>query len=153
MSTPKDPELFLRLKQQIDEGYMPTPLGETLGMRFISLEIGRVVVDLPVTQKVLNSMNYLHGGAMAALADTTMGFAAFTVLERGEATTTMEFKINFLRPVFEGTVRCTATVLKGGQTAKVIESETVDEQGRLICKAIGTWIRLQGDQTKGRSHG
>jgi acyl-coenzyme A thioesterase PaaI-like protein len=88
---PQNPALFHKLKAQIEQGYMPTPLGDTLGMRFVSLEIGKVVVDLPVSAKVLNSMNYLHGGSMAALADTTMGFAAFTVLEEGEATTTMEF--------------------------------------------------------------
>lgn len=141
-----------KLKQLIAEGTTPSPLGETLGFRFLEIAEGTVTIEMTVQEHVLNSMNYLHGGAIAALADTAMGFAAITMLQAGETTTTTEFKINFVRPVFDGAIQCKATVLKHGRVLTLIECEVFDDRRKLIAQALGTCMTLRGEAAKDRSH-
>jgi uncharacterized protein (TIGR00369 family) len=130
----------------------PTPLGETLGLRFLEVSSGDVRIEMPVEPPVLNSMGYLHGGALSALADTAMGFAAFTQLEAGEASTTVEFKINFLRPVFSGVVQARSRVIRRGQHLIVVDCDIRDGQERLVAQSLGTHMILRGEHKEGRQH-
>lgn len=149
---PESYPLFDKLRAQIAQGFGPSPLGEHLGFQFVDLQVGQVTIKLPITPPVLNSMGYLHGGTMAALADTALGFAAFTMLQEGESTTTAEFKINFVRPVFSGTITCIGRVLKHGRQQTLLEAEMFNEEGKLVAKALGTTWTLRGEATQNRRH-
>jgi uncharacterized protein (TIGR00369 family) len=81
----------------------------------------------------------LHGGALMALADSCGGTCAFLNLPEGAvATTTIESKTNFLRPVREGAVTATTRPLHRGRTLLVLETEIAGEDGALVAKVTQT---------------
>jgi 1,4-dihydroxy-2-naphthoyl-CoA hydrolase len=81
----------------------------------------------------------MHGGALMALADGLGGTCAFFNLPEGAiGTATIESKTNFLRAVREGAVTATTRPLHRGRTMIVIETEIVDDDGRLVAKVTQT---------------
>jgi uncharacterized protein (TIGR00369 family) len=97
-----------------------------------------------------NPMGTLHGGVLCDVADAAMGMAFFTTCAEGESFTTLELKINFLRPFWTGTLLAHGRVVQRGQTVGMTECDVVDEAGRLIAKATSTVMALRGDAAQGR---
>jgi len=95
-------------------------------------------------------MGTLHGGVLCALADTAMGVAFFTVLEEGESLTTLELKINYLKPVWKGKLTASAKVVKRGKITGLVECDILDENNHLIARASSTYMAISGDQAANR---
>jgi uncharacterized protein (TIGR00369 family) len=100
-----------------------------------------------------NVMGTLHGGALATLADTAMGFAFATTLAGDESFATLEMKVSFIRPVWVSTLTARATVVHRGKTTGLVECHVRDERDRLIGHATSTCLVLSGAQAKGRALG
>ena len=79
-----------------------------------------------------------------------MGMAYYSTLEEGESFTTLELKINFLRPFWTGRLVARGSVVSGGRTVGMTECVIEDDQGRLIAKASSTCLTLRGDAAAGR---
>ena len=79
-----------------------------------------------------------------------MGMAYASTLEEGETFTTLELKINFLKPVLTGKLVATGRVVKGGQTVGLVECDVVDDKDRLVARATSTCMTLRGDEARGR---
>jgi uncharacterized protein (TIGR00369 family) len=92
----------------------------------------------------------LHGGAVCDLADAAMGMAYASELERGESFTTLELKINFMKPVWRSHLRAEGKVVKRGRTVGLVECDVLDEKGSLVARASSTCMTLRGDAAKGR---
>jgi uncharacterized protein (TIGR00369 family) len=90
------------------------------------------------------------GGVLCDIADAAMGMAYAGTLNEGETFTTLELKINFLRPVWTAHLRATAIVVHRGRTVGLAECDVTDEQQRLIARATSTCMRLRGEQAKDR---
>lgn len=129
----------------------PPPIAKLIGMEIESVERGRAVTTLHATARHANPMGTLHGGILADLADAAMGMAYASTLAEGEAFTTLELKINFLRPVWDAHLTATGTVKQGGRTVGLVECDVVDEEGRLIAHASSTCMTLRGGKATGRS--
>jgi acyl-CoA thioesterase len=99
---------------------------------------GRCRASFKVAAEHLNPNRVAHGGTLYTMADTAMGAAIHSVLERGLSCVTIEIKMNYLKPVREGNVICTAKVLQCGKRIAVVEAE-VKNQGALVAKALGTF--------------
>jgi uncharacterized protein (TIGR00369 family) len=95
-------------------------------------------------------MGTLHGGILCDLADAAMGMAFFTTLEEGESFTTLELKINYLRPFWTGTLLAYGKVVSRGKTIGLTECRIVDDQDRLIAHATSTCMALRGGMAQGR---
>jgi len=95
-------------------------------------------------------MGTLHGGVLCDIADVAMGLAYGAMLEEGETFTTLELKINFLRPVRSARLRADGIVVQKGKTVGLAECSVTDERGRLIAKATSTCLTLRGEQARGR---
>jgi uncharacterized protein (TIGR00369 family) len=95
-------------------------------------------------------MGTVQGGIFCALADAAMGFAFFSTLADGESFTTVELKINYLRPFWAGTLLANGWVVSRGKTVGMTECDVVDEQERLIAKATSTCLALRGEAAQGR---
>lgn len=81
----------------------------------------------------------LHGGALMALADNCGGICAYLNLPEGaQGTATIESKTNFLRAVRGGGVTATTRPLHGGRRLMVLETELVDDDGKLAAKVTQT---------------
>jgi uncharacterized protein (TIGR00369 family) len=97
-----------------------------------------------------NPMGTLHGGILCDLADGAMGMAFFTTCAEGESFTTLELKINFLRPFWTGTLLAHGWVVQRGRTVGMTECDVVDDNDRLIAKATSTVMALRGEAAAGR---
>jgi len=85
-----------------------------------------------------NGTGVAHGGALFTLADTAMGAALYSSLDEGEICATIEIKIGYFKPVFEGTLVCNATVLNKGKSIASLEA-TIHNGDQLVSKASGTF--------------
>jgi uncharacterized protein (TIGR00369 family) len=95
-------------------------------------------------------MGTLHGGVLCDIADAAMGMAYAATLEDDESFTTLELKINFLRPVWRSRLVADGVVVQRGRTVGLTECSITDEKGRLIAKATSTCLTLRGAQASGR---
>ena len=121
------------------------PYVRLLRMRFIAVSDGSATFEMPATTELYNPNNVVHGGALASLADSAMGFAVFSTLLPGENFTTAELHVNFLKAVTadSGMLRSIGRVVHRGQQIAVAEAEIVDQQNQLIARASSTNVVLQ----------
>src|SRR5205809_415553 len=123
----------------------PPPYVRLLNMRFIAVSDGSATFEMPASVDLYNPNNVVHGGALASLADSAMGFAVFSTLAPGENFTTAELHLNFLKPVSadSGMLRSIGRVVHRGQQLAVAEAEVLDQQNQLIARASSTNVILQ----------
>jgi uncharacterized protein (TIGR00369 family) len=146
-----DKTTFLRHAERMIAGDVPPPAVATLiGFRLVSIEPGRAQFALDADKRHHNPMGTLHGGILCDIADAAMGLAYGSTLEEGETFTTLELKINFLRPVKSARLLAEGVVAQRGKTVGMAECSVTDERGRLIAKATSTCLTLRGDQARGR---
>ena len=107
-------------------------------------------MELAADARHANPMGTLHGGILCDIADAAMGMAYATTLAEGESFTTLELKINFLKPFWTGKLVATGRIVKGGHTVGLVECDVVDDQQRLVARASSTCMTLRGDDARGR---
>jgi len=79
-----------------------------------------------------------------------MGIAWASELEHGETFTTLELKINFMKPVWRGHLLAEGKVVKRGRTVGLVECDVFDEKGSLVARASSTCMTLRAEMAKGR---
>ncbi len=137
------------MRRQGPSGFAP-PIAQLLGMRAVAFDEGSAVLEIDVDKRHANPMGTLHGGVLCDLADLAMGVACYSTLEPGESFTTLELKINFLKPIWNGRLTAHAQVKKGGRTTAMLECEIHDDKGSLVAFATSTCMILRGDAARGR---
>ena len=129
---------------------LPPPVAALVGFTLTSVDPGYAVVELAADSRHANPMGTLHGGILCDIADAAMGMAYAATLQEGESFTTLELKINFVRPHWTGPLVATGRVVKGGRTVGLVECDIVDDQKRLVARASSTCMTLRGDDARGR---
>ena len=129
---------------------VPPPVAELLGIDLESIGDGKCTMRLEAEERHSNPMGTLHGGIVCDIADAAMGMAYFSSLEPGESFTTLELKVNFLRPFWTGTLLAHGRVVHSGRTVGLTECDVVDAGGRLVARASSTCLTLRGDAAAGR---
>ena len=115
-----------------------------LGIRLIEASPDRVVMELPVTPELSNRNGVMHGGAVLGLTDNTGGTGATLNLKDGENTTTLESKVNFLRPIRIGDLaRATATPLHIGSTTQIWEIVVTRGDGKVAARVTQTQMTIR----------
>ena len=102
-----------------------------------SVEPGRLICELPVTEELLNPFGAAHGGVVSALIDHVLGAVCFPVVPRGSWPATQEFKLNFLAPARPGAMVAEARIVSMSKRTAIIRVDVTNE-GRLVCAAQGT---------------
>ena len=128
----------------------PPPIAALLGFTLTSVGAGEATIELKVDERLANPMGTLHGGVLGDIADAAMGMAWASTLGEGETFTTLELKINFLKPVWSGTLLARGRVVKAGRTIGLVECDVLDAQDRLVARASSTCMTLRGAQAEGR---
>ena len=142
---------MLDLITRVQRGELPPPpVAALVGFGIVSVEPGRAVMAMQAGPQHANPMGTLHGGILCDLADAAMGMAYAASLNEGESFTTLELKINFLRPVWKGRLTATGRVVKGGQRVGLVECDVHDAEDRLVARASSTCMTLRGAQAEGR---
>ena len=128
----------------------PAPIGKLLGLKLLEAENGTAVIEFAADERHANPMGTLTGGVSSLIADAAMGFAYYTTLAADESLTTLELKINFLRPVWKATLRANARVIHAGKHVGLVECDIFDERQRLVARASSTLMTLRGQLAEGR---
>jgi uncharacterized protein (TIGR00369 family) len=128
----------------------PPPVAKLIGFTLASIDPGCAVVEFSADSRHANPMGTLHGGILCDIADAAMGMAYASTLVEGESFTTLELKINFLKPHWTGRLFATGRIVKGGRAVGLVECDIVDDQGRLVARASSTCMTLRGDDARGR---
>lgn len=129
---------FLRLL--IDGKLPPPPIMQTLDFRLVAADQGRVRFEADPQFKHYNPIGVVHGGFAMTMLDSALGCAVHSTLEKGEAYTTLEFKINLVRPLTKntGNVIAEGRIVHRGRTVATSEGEIKDEAGKLYAHATTT---------------
>ena len=119
---------------------------ETLGARIVEAEPGRVVVELIAGPQHRHGGGVVQGGVVTQIADAAMGMSLATLQEDGTWNTTIELKINFIRPAIEGRLRAVGRVIEMRQTLLFGEADVFDDQNRLVARASSTCMPVPEGQ-------
>ncbi len=120
------------------------PIADTLEMRIVEVERGRVVWEAEPGEYLYNPIGTVHAGFVTTLLDSAMGTAFVSTAEAGTRWTTLELKANFTRAITAetGVVRCTGTIVHRGRTVVTTEAKAEDAEGRLLAHATSTILVL-----------
>jgi uncharacterized protein (TIGR00369 family) len=133
----------LEFVRGLASGDLPlNPMARTLGYDVVEAETGRVVVAAEPTAEHLNPAGGVHGGLAATMLDSCMGLAVQSTLEKGFGSTTLEFKISFVRPITPATgpIRAEGVVLSRGRRVGSAEGRVTDRDGRLLVHGTTTCL-------------
>jgi uncharacterized protein (TIGR00369 family) len=123
----------LEFIRAIFEGKLPAPpITATMGFTGDTAEEGKVTFVGEAGEHLFNPIGVVHGGFAMTILDSAMGCAVHTTMAVGEAYTTLEVKVNLVRPITleTGPVLCEGTVIhRGGKVATA--------EGRLIAERTG----------------
>jgi acyl-CoA thioesterase len=120
-----------------------SPFAEMLGFEPLEEEPGRVLLRMPFSKKLMQSLGRVHGGAIFSLADHASGWAAYSTLESDERCATLEMKINYIAALQNEDCLADARVIHRGRTSIVIETDLKTPEGRLVAKTLATFIVLK----------
>jgi len=127
-----------RLRQALEK----VPFAKLLGLELESFEPGAAILALTIRAELRQNNDVVHGGAIAALIDTTTAFAILTVLPKHERVTTVDLTISYLRPLVSGRARARAKVLRMGRRLIAVSAEVSDDDETLAATALSTYLRL-----------
>jgi uncharacterized protein (TIGR00369 family) len=133
----------LQFVQGLADGTLPlNTIAETLGYDVVEAEDGRVVIAAEPKDTHLNPAGTVHGGLAATLLDSCMGLAVRSTLAKGVNSTTLEFKISFVRPITPETGPITAegSVVSRGRRVGTAEGRITDANGRLLVHGTTTCL-------------
>lgn len=118
----------------------PAPIAETLDFHPISLEKGKVVFEFEPQEFHYNPIGSVHGGVITTILDTVMGCSIQSALQLGQAYTTLELKVNFLKAVTikSGKITSTGKIIHLSKSTALVEADLKDEEGRLYAHGVST---------------
>ncbi|HTU32283.1 MAG TPA: PaaI family thioesterase [Candidatus Acidoferrum sp.] len=117
-----------------------TNLARQFGFVLTTAESGHVIIEMPVDERHKQTHGVVHGGVMAALADTAGGLATYMACPPGKRVATIEMKVNYLEAVSSGRVSADARVVRLGAHVAVVDCDVRDETHRLVGKALMTFF-------------
>jgi len=129
--------------QGLADGTLPlNTIARTLGYDITEAENGRVVVTAEPKDIHLNPAGTVHGGLAATMLDSCMGLAIQSTLEKGLGSTTLEFKISFVRPITPetGPIKAEGMVISRGRRVGTAEGRVTDSKGRLLVHGTTTCL-------------
>jgi uncharacterized protein (TIGR00369 family) len=136
---PEDPLYEARVRESFSrQSHMAT-----LGARIVFIAPGEVHLTFPFDQRFCQQNGFMHAGAVASVADSANGYAAYTLAPPDMDVLAVEFKINLLAPAHAAGFLACGRVLRRGRTltvcqADVFATETTDRT--LLATMLSTII-------------
>lgn len=123
------------------QSFDSVPIHQFLGLRMISPSPEEAIVEMDVSSDQIQETGVVHGGIVSALADATAANLFQPYVAEHLLTTSIEFKMNFLRPVLadRGPLTARAWVLRRGRKVAVAEVE-VAQANKLVAKGMFTYL-------------
>jgi uncharacterized protein (TIGR00369 family) len=125
VTDPIDPQFVSRVRAS----FARQPMMQTLGATLETVAPGRVEIVLPFRSALTQQHGYLHAGAIATIADSACGYAAYTLMPAGASVLTVEYKINLLAPAVGDWFIARAEVIRAGRTLTVVQADVFASAG------------------------
>ena len=140
-------ELAPRFKAAILD-WMKTrnPFWALLGMELLEIKKGWAMVRLPIEDKLTNAIGLVHGGAIFSAADSAVGMALVGMTNRDENISTLEMKINYMKPVNGSEIIAEAKIIHRGSQSAIGDVEVRDEEQNLVSKGLATYAIFKKNQ-------
>lgn len=129
--------------QGIADGTVPAPpIAHLLGMTLESVSKGEACFGLDPAEYHYNPIGTVHGGVISTILDSALGVAVHSTLPEGKAYTSVELKVNFVRPVTvkTGRVRAHGHLIHAGSRIATAEARLTDDAGKLYAHATTTCL-------------
>lgn len=136
----------LELMEKLRAGEVPPPpILVLMNARLVKVSDGRTVFAAEPAEYHFNPIGSVHGGYAATLLDSAMGSAVHTTLPAGATYTTLEIKINYVRPLSDrvGVIHCEGTAIHIGGRIATAEGRIVDEEGNLYAHGTTTCLLMR----------
>lgn len=126
--------------------FPPPPMARLMNIRLTEVDRGRVVFEGTPAEYHYNPLGVVHGGMAATLLDSALGCCVNSHLEAGDLYTTLELKVNYLRPITldTGPVRAIATTVHIGHTTALVEGKVLDAADRIYAYGSSTCLIRRG---------
>jgi uncharacterized protein (TIGR00369 family) len=133
----------LEFLTRIIDGRLPRPpITETLGFALTQVAPGFALFTMTPQFRHYNPIGTVHGGVAATLLDSCMSCAVQTTMQAGTCYTTLEIKVNMVRPITEttGLIRAEGRSLHTGRRSATAEGKILDANGALLAHGTTTCI-------------
>jgi uncharacterized protein (TIGR00369 family) len=120
----------------------PPPIASLMDMTLVEAAPGTATFICEPDESHYNPIGTVHGGLVCTLLDSALGCAVQTTLPQGQGYTSIEIKVNYLRPVLAGSGRltCVATVTKPGNRVAFADGVVTDASGKTVATATGSLL-------------
>ena len=136
-----------RVKTQLKK-FKYTPFAQNLGMKIVKLKPGYAELSLAYQKRLCQPYGFMHGGVIAALADTAAATSIHTLLKPEDKMVSIELKINYIAPVTKGKIFAGSKVIHLGRKTAVTDVDIKDSQGKLCAKSIVTYMLFPGGKIR-----
>ena len=125
------------LREMIEGRIPPPPIAKLMGFNLVEVGLGTATFVCDTDESQYNPIGTVHGGLVCTLLDSAIGCAAQTTLPAGQGYTSIEIKINYLRPVLHdsGPLTAVGTVTKPGSRVAFAEGVVTDAAGKVVATA------------------
>lgn len=124
---------------------------KTLGIRLVEIGDRHAVMTVTADDRHLNYLGGVHGGLLAALADTVCFFPK-PLLPSGQAATTVNLNVSYLRPAAAGDrLLARSELLHLGRRTASLSVRITDRDERLVAHGTAVLLLLgtaAGDMVK-----
>ncbi len=117
-----------------------TEFSEDMGIEFLGVIDGATTLRLDLEQKHMSRANRVHGGVLFTLLDSALGRSILSALPEGRGCATVEIKVNYFRPIQAGRVTARVVLRDLTRSLGYAEGEVVNEQGKVLARASGTFF-------------
>ena len=123
------------------------PFWALLGMELLEIKKGWAMVRLPIEDKLTNAIGLVHGGAIFSAADSAVGMALVGLADRDENISTLEMKINYMKPVNGSEIIAEAKIIHRGSQTAIGDVDVRDEEQNLVSKGLATYAIFKKGST------
>ena len=133
--------------ERVQKGIEQMPYLRWLGIRIRNVRRGRVLIEMPIRDEMLQVAGLLHGGVVASLVDVACALATMSALPRFHEIRTLEMKVNFFKPVRGGLIQTMADCIHVGKRTAVTVARVREKTQRIkTAYGITTFAIIQNDK-------
>ena len=127
-------------RKMVAREFPAPPISEQFDFILSEIEHGRAVFEGKPSGNFYNPLGTIHGGFITTLLDSAMACAIHSTLDAGKGSTSVEIKVNFVRPIFEktGTLRAVGETINVGRQIASAEGKLIDDDGKLYAHGTTT---------------
>ena len=137
----------LDFRERVKASFARQNAMHSLGISLFQVEPGQVELRMPFSEKLTQQHGFIHAGIITTALDSACGYAAYSLMPKGDAVLTVEFKTNLLAPARGDEFAFRARVTKPGRTLSVCDGYAFalsENEEKLVASMTGTMMAVSG---------